>query len=292
MWCFSLFFSLYGSNFINTLSSSLKTEFPGSAGFSPRNLARMRKFYEVYGDLSNLPPAAAKLPWTHNSILVEKIDNNEVRAWYAQKCLDNGWNKVVLDHQIDLCLYERQADNNKKITNFEATLPDTQSELAADMMKDPYIFELANLKEKALEKDLEEAMLNSVKNVLMEFENGFSFVGNQYRISTNDNDYFIDLLFYHLHLRCYVVVEPKVVDFKPEFLGQLQFYITAVDETLEHEFDNPTIGLLLCKSKDKVVAEWPLKSTNAPLGLASYEIRRYLPSEDEIIKYLNLEENK
>ena len=252
----------------------------------------MRKFYEVYGDLSNLPPTAAKLPWTHNSILVEKIDNNEFRALYAQKCLDNGWNKVVLDHQIDLCLYERQADNNKKIRNFEATLPVTQSELATDMMKDPYIFELANLKEKALEKDVEESMLNSVKNVLMEFGNGFSFVGNQYRISTNDNDYFIDLLFYHLHLRCYVVAQLKVVDFKPEFLGQLQFYITAVDETLKHEFDNPTIGLLLCKSKDKVAAEWALKSTNAPVGVASYEIRRYLPSEDEIIKYLNLEENK
>ena len=292
MWCFSLFFSLYGSNFINTLSTSLKTEFPGSAGFSPRNLARMRKFYEVYGDLSNLPPTAAKLPWTHNSILVEKIDNNEFRAWYAQKCLDNGWNKVVLDHQIDLCLYERQADNNKKITNFEDTLPAKQSELATDMMRDPYIFELANLKEKALEKDVEESMLNSVKNVLMEFGNGFSFVGNQYRISTNDNDYFIDLLFYHLHLRCYVVVELKVVDFKPEFLGQLQFYITAVDETLKQEFDNPTIGLLLCKSKDKVAAEWALKSTKAPVGVASYEIRKYLPSEDEIIKYLNLEENK
>ena len=159
--------SKYGSNFINTLSSSLKTEFPGSTGFSPRNLTRMRKFNEVYGDLSNLPPAAAKLPWIHNSILVEKIDNNEVRAWYAQKCLDNGWNKVVLDHQIDLCLYERQAYNNKKIRNFEATLPATQSELATDMMKDPYIFELANLKEKALEKNVEEAMLNSVKNVLM-----------------------------------------------------------------------------------------------------------------------------
>ena len=135
-------------------------------------------------------------------------------------------------------------------------------------------------------------MLNSVKNVLMQFGNGFSFVGNQYRISTNDNDYFIDLLSYHLQLRCYVVAELKVVDFKPEFLGQLQFYITAVDETLKHEFDNPTIGLLLCKSKDKVAAEWALKSTKAPVGVAAYEIRRYLPSEDEIIKYLNLEENK
>ena len=252
----------------------------------------MRKFYEVYGDLSNLPTALAKLPWSFNCLLIDKISEEEKRIWYANKCLDNGWSYVVLDHQIDLCLYERQADNNKKIRNFEATLLATQSELATDMMKDPYIFELANFKEKALEKDLEEAMLNSVKNVLMEFGNGFSFVGNQYRISTNDNAYFIDLLFYHLHLRCYVVVELKVVDFKPEFLGQLQFYITAVDETLKHEFDNPTIGLLLCKSKDKVAAEWALKSTKAPVGVASYEIRRYLPSEDEIIKYLNLEENK
>lgn len=237
-----------------------------------------------------MPTALAKLPWSFNCLLIDKIEDEEIRIWYANKCLDNGWSYAVLDHQIDLGLFERQADKNKKIANFDNKLPAIQSELAIDMMKDPYIFELAGLKERVLEKDIEQSMINNVKNLLMEFGNGFSFVGNQYKISTNDSDYYIDLLFYHLHLRCYVVVELKITDFKPEYLGQLQFYVTAVDETLKHEFDNPSIGLLLCKSKDKVAVEWALKSTNAPVGVASYEIRKYLPSEEDIVKYLDIEE--
>lgn len=278
--------SKYGSNFINELSKHLKLEFPDTDGFSPRNLARMRKFYVTYESLSNLPPSVANLPWTHNSILVEKVKDLNKRVWYAEKCIENGWSKVVLEHQIDLQLYERQADANKKLTNYESRLPSPQSELSRAIIKDPYIFELAGIKEKIVEKDIEKAMLEQIKTVLLELGRGFSFVGNQYRISTPNNDYLIDLLFYHLELRCYVVVELKNVDFKPDFIGQLQFYITAVDETLKKEQDNSTIGLLLCKGKDKYSVEWSLKSTTAPIGVASYEVRNYLPTEEELNRYL------
>ena len=278
----------YGSNFINTLSTSLKIDFPHSTGFSPRNLARMRKFYETYGDLSNLPPAAAKLSWTHNSILVERISDSKIRAWYAETCLENGWNKVVLDHQIDLRLYERQADNTIKYTNYQNKLPAIQGELATDIMKDPYVFELSGLSKKIHENNIENAMVDRIKSILLELGKGFSFVGNQYRISTGPKDYYIDLLFYHLKLRCYVVIELKNADFDPSFIGQLQFYVAAVDETIKQSDDNPTIGLLLCKNKDKYSVEWSLKSTIAPIGVASYGIYEYLPNEEEINKYLKL----
>ncbi len=276
----------YGNGFINELSNHLKLEFPDADGYSTRNLARMHKFYVTYGDLSNLPPAVANLPWTHNFILIEKVKDLNKRVWYAEKCIENGWSKVVLEHQIDLQLYERQADSSKKLTNYESRLPSAQSELSRDIIKDPYIFELAGLKEKIVEKDIERAMLEQIKAVLLELGKGFSFVGNQYRISTLNDDYLIDLLFYHLELRCYVVVELKNVDFKPDFIGQLQFYVTAVDETMKKEQDNPTIGLLLCKGKDKYSVEWSLKSTTAPIGVASYEIRNYLPTEEELNRYL------
>ena len=239
----------YGSNFINYLSTSLKIDFPDATGFSPRNLARMRKFYDTYKDLSNLPPAVAKLPWTHNSILVERIRDLNKRIWYAEKCIENGWNKVVLDHQIDLDLYERQADNTKKMTNYTSKLPEIQGELATDVIKDPYIFELACIKERSNEFSIEKAMMERIKSVLLELGKGFSFVSNQYRISTEEKDYYIDLLFYHLKLRCYVVVELKNADFDPAFIGQLQFYVTAIDELLKTNVDNQTIGLLLCRNK-------------------------------------------
>ena len=278
--------SKYGSNFINTLSSSLKLEFPNTEGFSPRNISRMKKFYETYEDLTKLPTALAKLPWSHNCLLIDKVTEISKRSWYAEKCLENGWSFVVLDHQIDLKLYERQADNSKKLNNFPSLLPSSNSELAVDIMKDPYIFEIAGIKPNAVEKDIEKAMLEKIKNILLELGKGFSFVGNQYRISTRENDYYIDLLFYHLILHCYIVVELKNTDFKPEYLGQLQFYVTATDEILRKEFDNPTIGLLLCKHKDKEAVEWALKSTNVPVGVSSYEMQNCLPTEDEINRYL------
>ena len=268
----------YGNKFIADFSVALKLEFPDSTGFSARNLSRMKKFYEEYKDLSNLPTALAKLPWSHNNLLLDKIKDLQVREWYAEKCYENGWAHSVLDHQIDLQLYERQA-LAEKLTNFENKLPASQSELAMDVIKDPYIFELEGIKEDAIEKDIENAMMERIKNILLELGKGFSFVGSQYKISTENQDYYIDMLFYHLELRCYIVVELKNVEFKPEYIGQLSFYVTAVDETLRKEQDSQTIGLLLCKGKDKLSVEWALKGTNNPIGVTSYEVRNELPKE-------------
>ena len=204
----------------------------------------------------------------------------------------------MLNMEIDLQLYERQAIS-EKLTNFENKLPIQQSELAREVIKDPYIFELEGIKENAAEKDIENAMMEKIKNVLLEFGKGFSFVGNQYKISTENQDYYIDMLFYHLDLRCYIVVELKNVEFKPEYIGQLSFYVTAVDETLRKELDYQTIGLLLCKGKDKLSVEWALKGTNTPIGVTSYELRNELPkdvleklpTEEDINKHIDISED-
>lgn len=289
----------YGNKFIKNFSTSLRIEFPNTDGFSERNLSRMKKFYEEYKDLSILPTALAKLPWSHNMLLLDKVKDLEIRKWYAEKCFENGWSHTVLEHQIDSGVYERQV-LAEKLTNFNKKLPLPQSELARNIMKDPYIFELEGIKDDYIEKDIENAMLEKIKNILLELGKGFSFVGSQYKISTENQDYYIDLLFYHLELRCYIVVELKNTEFKPEFAGQLSFYVTAVDETIRKEYDNQTIGLLLCKGKDRLSVEWSLKSTNAPIGVSSYEISKMLPkevleklpTEEELNMYINTEDGK
>ncbi len=289
----------YGNKFIQNFSTSLRLEFLNTDGFSERNLSRMKKFYEEYKDLSILPTALAKLPWSHNMLLLDKVKDLEIRKWYAEKCFENGWSHTVLEHQIDSGVYERQV-LAEKLTNFNEKLPLPQSELARNIMKDPYIFELEGIKDDYIEKDIENAMLEKIKNVLLELGKGFSFVGSQYKISTENQDYYIDLLFYHLELRCYIVVELKNTEFKPEFAGQLSFYVTAVDETIRKEYDNQTIGLLLCKGKDRLSVEWSLKSTNAPIGVSSYEISKMLPkevleklpTEEELNMYIITEDGK
>ena len=291
--------SFYGNNFINELSLELKLEFPNMKGLSSRNLARMRSFYKEYKDLSNLPVPLANLPWTHNYTLIEKLKDRDKRLWYAEKCYENGWSQIVLIHQIELDLYKRQKEN-PKFENFEGKMSFVNSELAIDMMKDPYIFELSDLKEKIKENDIENAMLNRIKNVLLEFGKGFSFVGNQYRISTEKNDYYLDLLFYHLDLRCYIVVELKNTNFSPDYVGQLSFYVTAVNNTLKKEGDNKTIGLLLCREKDRLSVEWALESTNNPIGVSSYEIKNYisedilekLPTEEELNLHIDINDEE
>ena len=271
--------SKYGNKFILLLAKSLKFEFPGTAGFSERNLHRMKAFYEEYKKFSILPLAVAELPWTHNYILIEKVKDMDKRLWYAEECLDNGWSKIVLVHQIELELYERKKQT-KKFTNFNKNIEiKYNSELANEIIKDPYVFELEGLKRNYKEKELEEQMILKIKSILLEFGKGFSFVGNQYRISTEKNDYYIDLLFYHLDLRCYVVVELKNTDFKPEYLGQLNFYITAINKTLKKECDNKTIGLLLCKEKEKLSVEWALEDISNPIGVSSYKIEKYIPKD-------------
>ncbi len=279
----------YGNNFVNELSLELKQTFPDMKGFSTRNLSRMRVFYKEYKDIQNLPPAVANLPWTHNYILLEKVKEYNKRLWYAEKCLDNGWSKIILVHQIESDLYQRQKDN-PKLTNFDDKMPVMQSKLAKDMIKDPYIFELSNIKVKFKELDIKKAMIEKIKNLLLEFGKGFSFVGSEYKISTGMNDYYIDLLFYHLELRCYVVVELKNDNFKPEYIGQLNFYVTAINKSIKKDYDNKTIGLLLCKGKEKMSVEWSLDGINNPIGVSSYEIEKYIPKN--IWKKLSVEEEK
>ena len=264
-------------------------------GLSPRNLRRMRIFYNEYKDIQNWPMLLANLPWSHNYTLIEKIKDKKIRMWYAKKCFENGWSHTVLVHQIESNLYARQK-GVKKLANFDKKMSLSQSEIAKDMMKDPYIFELANLKDNAIEREIEDAMLSKIKNLLLEFGKGFSFVGSEYKISTDNEDYYLDLLFYHLDLRCYIVVELKNTKFKPEYVGQLNFYVTAVNKTLKKENDNETIGLLLCKEKDKISVEWSLEGVNNPIGVSSYEIKKCiskdildkLPSEEEINMHISI----
>lgn len=280
--------SKWGNKFIKELETELKLDFPNSKGFSARNLIRMKKFYVEYKEEEILPPPVAKLPWTHNNILIDKVKDKGKRLWYANEAANNNWSKVVLSHQIDMNLYERKELTNKE-NNFKNTLIEPQSDLANDLQKDPYIFNLPLLKEKYIEKELEESMMERIKDVLLELGEGFSFVGNQYKITVGDSDYFIDMLFYHLKLHCYIAVELKAVSFKPEFIGQLNFYLTAIDEEIKDERDFPSIGLLLCRDKDKLTVEYSLKNVSKPIGVSSYEISKYMPKD--IIDKLPTEED-
>lgn len=276
----------YGNKFIDDVSHELKFEFPNIEGFSVRNLKYMKKFYLEYKDDELVQRCVAQLPWRHNIVLMSKIKDNDIRKIYAEATIKNGWSKDMLVMQIENNYHSRIGNSSN---NFKISLPDVDSDLANNIIKDPYVFNFLTLKENYKEKELEQAMIEKIKYVLMELGKGFSFVGNQYKVSTENNDYFIDLLFYHLDLRCYVVVELKITEFKPEYIGQLGFYVTAVNETLKKETDNQTIGLLLCKSKDRLTAKWSLKSTSVPIGVSSFELNKYIPKD--IIENLPTEED-
>ena len=266
----------WGNKFVDSLAIDLKLEFPNIQGFSTRNLRNMRKYYEEYSEFEILQTLSAKLTWSHNVLLINKVKDKNIRKWYMEQTIRNGWSHDILDDQIKYKLYERQKVANK-ISNFENTLPDVQSDLAIQTIKDPYIFDFIALKGHVKEQQIEEAMIEKIKKVLIELGSGFAFVGNQYKLTIGDNDYFIDLLFYHLELRCYVVVELKARKFKPTDAGQLNFYLSAIDDILRKENDNPTIGIILCKEKDKLVAEYALKDINKPMGVSEYKLLQDIP---------------
>lgn len=268
--------SKWGNKFVNSLSVDLKLEFPQITGFSVRNLKYMRKLAEEYPDFEFVQQVVAQIPWGHNIILLDKIKNKEERNWYIKQSITNGWSRSVLIMQISSNLYKRQA-SLQKVSNFSSTLPDIQSDLALQTMKDPYIFDFISLKGKAKEAEIEKAMINRIKDVLIELGNGFAFVGNQYKITVGEKDYFIDLLFYHLRLKSYIVVELKAREFEPSDVGQLNFYLSAVNDLVKGEKDNPSIGLLLCKTKDKFTAEYSLKDINKPIGVSEYKILEDMP---------------
>jgi len=273
----------WGSSVLERAARDLQSEFPGVEGFSKRNLFRMKAFYQAY---TKVPQAVAQLndlpffsiPWGHNALILEKIKDTTERLWYAQKCIENSLSRSLLTIWIENNLYRRKG---KAITNFKNSLPAPQSDLAQETLKDPYIFDFFALQGKYLEKEIENALVNHIQKFLIELGQGFAFVGQQYSIQAGGKDLLIDLLFYHLKLRCYIVVELKAGEFDSRDAGQMSAYLSAVDDQLKRPDDEPTIGIILCKTKDDVFVEYVLRNFNRPIGVAGFEVKlvEKLPKE-------------
>jgi predicted nuclease of restriction endonuclease-like (RecB) superfamily len=266
----------WGAKVIERLSHDLRTAFPSMKGLSPRNLKYMRAFAEAWPDTEIVQQAVAQLPWGHNLVLLTSLKEPQMRLAYAQAAIEHGWSRDVLNIHIETRRLER---SGKAVTNFAARLPVPGSDLAHQTLKDPYWFDFLDVGDKADEREIESALVKHITQFLLELGAGFAFVGRQVHLEVGGDDFFIDLLFYHLKLRCYVVIELKAEKFKPEHLGQLGFYLTAVDRQIKSELDAPTIGLLLCKSKNEVVAEYALGDKTQPMGVAEYKLLQSLPKE-------------
>lgn len=264
----------WGAKVIDRLAKDLQKEFPDVKGFSSRNLKYMRSFAEGYPDESIVQQAAAQIPWFHNCVLLDKVKDLNERLWYIQRTIDHGWSRNVLVHQIESGLYRRVGG---AVTNFDRALPQPQSDLAQQLVKDPYHFDFLNLGQEAQERDLERALINHIREFLLELGVGFAFVGSQYHLEVDGDDFYIDLLFYHLKLRCFVVIDLKMAAFQPEYSGKMNFYISAVDDLLRHPEDKPTIGIILCKNKKKTVAEYALRDVRKPIGISTYHLKDTLP---------------
>ena len=266
----------WGTKVVERLAHDLRAEFPEMSGFSRSNLLFMRMLAEAWSEDEIVSQAVGQLPWGHNRVLLTKLKERETRLGYAQAAVRHGWSRNVLTMQIETRLLDRQG---AALTNFDLALPSPQSDLARESLKDPYRLDFLGLGEEAQERDIENALIRHVTEFLLELGAGFAYVGRQVHLEVGDEDFFLDLLFYHLKLRCYVVIELKAGKFKPEHIGQLGFYMTAVDAQVKGEPDGPTIGLLLCKSRDKVVAEYALRDTTRPLGIAEYQLAESLPEQ-------------
>lgn len=304
----------WGAAVIPRLAADLKNELPGQKGFSQRNIGRMVAFYREYPLLpqpaAKLPPRSAPasepepgpesarqpapatpssqpatnsslpaqilfgLPWFHHIVLIEQIKDLPTRSWYASQAVEQGWSRATLTAQINIQAHQRQG---AAITNFANTLPEVHADLAQGLLKDPYLFDFLTLEEPFHERELEAGLLKHLEKFLIELGRGFAFVGRQYHLDISDRDFYLDLLFYHLQLRCYVVIDLKRGDFKPEYAGKMNFYCSAVDDLLRHPHDAPTIGLILCQTKDRILAEYSLRDIQKPIGLADYELTRALP---------------
>lgn len=263
----------WGSKFLQTLSNDLKAEFSNMQGFSVTNLKYCQAFYNYYGQsISQLP--VDQIPWSHNIIIFTKSEDLAEAHFYIQKTLENGWSRDTLALQVKTNLYQR---NGKAITNFNQTLPPTVSDLANQTLKDPYIFDFISLTQPYQEKDIENQLVEHLTKFLLELGKGFAFLGRQYHLVVGDNDYYLDLLFYHTKLKCYVVIELKNTKFMPEYAGKLNFYLSAVDSLVKDKTDNPTIGILLCRDKNSVEAEFSLRDINKPMGVSEFLITENLP---------------
>lgn len=264
----------WGAKVIERLSHDLRTAFPQMKGFSRANLMYMRAFAQAWPDTEFVQQAVGQLPWGHNLVLLTRLKQPEERMAYARAALEHGWSRNVLNIHIETRLLER---TGRAVTNFDRHLPAPGSDLAQQSLKDPYLFDFLDVGREADERDIEASLVKHITQFLLELGAGFAFVGRQVHLEVGGDDFFIDLLFYHLKLRCYMVIELKAEKFKPEHLGQLSFYLTAVDMQVKAEQDNPTIGLLLCKNKNKVVAEYALRDSTLPMGIAEYQLIESLP---------------
>lgn len=275
--------SAWGEGFLKQLSHDLMTEFPEMKGFSKRNLEYVRRWYLFWSqDMSiaqQLVAQLGKIPWGHHTTILDKCKDLEIAKFYIQSTIQYGWSRAVLIHQIESQLWQRQA---KAVNNFADTLPAIQSDLAKQTLKDPYIFDFLSLNPEYNERQLEQALIDKISQFLLELGTGFAYVGKQVPLQVGQRDFYLDLLFYHTKLHCYVVIELKIVEFEPEHIGKLNFYIKAVDEQIKTDYDQPTIGLLLCKSKDHLVAQYALSDVNKPIGISAYEVGKILPSVEQL----------
>ncbi|HEX4966134.1 MAG TPA: PDDEXK nuclease domain-containing protein [Thermoanaerobaculia bacterium] len=260
----------WGAKVIDRLAADLHEAFPDMKGFSPRNLKYMRAFASAWPEREFVQQAAARIPWFHNCLLLDRLPDAATREWYIKAVIQEGWSRNILALQIDGRAHER---HGKAISNFRDTLPPTESDLAAQVFKDPYLFDFLGTADLRREREVEQALVDHVQRFLLELGSGFAFVGRQVSLEVGDQDFQIDLLFYHLKLRCYVVVELKAVPFDPAFVGQLNLYLSAADDLLRHPDDQPTIGLLLCRAKNKVVVEYALRHLKRPIGVAEWETK-------------------
>lgn len=276
----------YGQSFYKTISRDLRRELPDVKSFSETNLRYMQKFAELYSEVSNLPQVGEDfrseeieplfaIPWGHHKIIIDKCNGNPKKAlFFVNQVIQNNWSRAVLLNFLDTDLYERQG---KAITNFNLTLPTMQSDLAQEITKDPYKFDFITLTQSYNEKELKDALMDNIQKFLLELGNGFAFVGREYRIEIGSTENFIDMLFYHIRLHCYVVVEVKVTEFESSYAGQLGTYVVAVNHQLKTEKDEPTLGLLVCKSKDDIKAQYALEASSQPLGVSAYELSKLIP---------------
>lgn len=289
----------WGTAVIPRLARDIRNDLPEIKGFSERNIKRMLAFYREYASVAFVPQPVAQieteqkvpqavalfssdvllaLPWGHHLLLMEKLKDAETRHWYMQATLTNGWSRNVLQMQIETAAHTRQG---KATSNFALRLPSPQSDLAQQALKDPYLFDFLTLAEPFRERELETGLIAHLEKFLLELGQGFAFAGRQYHVEVGDQDFYIDLLFYHLHLRCFIVIELKRGAFKPEYAGKMNFYCSVVDDALKHASDTPTIGLILCQTQNEVIAEYALRGVDKPIGVSTFELTRALPAELE-----------
>jgi predicted nuclease of restriction endonuclease-like (RecB) superfamily len=268
----------WGAKVIDRLSADLGRAFPEMKGFSARNLKYMRAFADAYPEEPIVQGVLAQITWYHHIALLDKVKRREDRLWYARQAIQHGWSRNVLVHHIETALHARQG---QAITNFDRVLPAPQSDLAQGLLKDPYVFDFLSLGPEAHERDLERGLLEHIRKFLLELGTGFAFVGSQYHLEVSDQDFYIDLLFYHFKLRCFVVIDLKMGAFKPEYAGKMNFYLSAIDDSLRHPSDEPSIGIILCKGRDRLIVEYALRDMTKPIGVAAHRLLETLPKQLE-----------